>query len=332
MTPSELEQFLTFTISHKMPVLITGIPGIGKTDITHAACKSSNANLILSHPVVSDPTDYKGLPFAGSDGIAHFMPFGDLHKLIEAKEPTVFFLDDFGQAPISVQAACMQLILARQINGHKVSEHVTFIAATNRKEDKAGVTGILEPVKSRFVTIVQLEVNVDDWVKWALRNNMPTELIGFVRFRPTMLSDFKPTKSLTNSTSPRTLANVGRLQKDGLNKNFEMEVFTGAAGEAFAVEYLAFLQMYRELPSVDEIILNPDKAKVTKDPGCLCAVSSALAHRMNETNQDSIITYLDRLPTEIAVVTMKDAVAKDRSLSTTKSFIKWGASKGDLIL
>ena len=66
------------------------------------------------------------------------------------------FLDDLGQAPMSVQAAAMQLILARRINGFKISDKVIFMAATNRREDKAGVTGILEPVKSRFAWIVEL--------------------------------------------------------------------------------------------------------------------------------------------------------------------------------
>ena len=36
------------------------------------------------------------------------------------------------------------------------SDQVTFIACTNRKTDMAGVTGILEPVKSRFISISEL--------------------------------------------------------------------------------------------------------------------------------------------------------------------------------
>ncbi len=43
----------------------------------------------------------------------------------------VCLLDDLGQAPPAVQAAAMQLLLARRVNGHAVSDHVTFLAATN---------------------------------------------------------------------------------------------------------------------------------------------------------------------------------------------------------
>lgn len=333
MKSTELNNLLTFAIKNNFPVLIKGKPGIGKSDIVAQSCEDANAKLIISHPVVSDPTDYKGLPFADKDGKeAHFLPFGELNALINATESTVFFLDDLGQAPVSVQAACMQLILARRINGHKVSDKVTFIAATNRKEDKAGVSGLLEPVKSRFASIVELEVNTEDWVKWAIVNDMPVELLGFVRFKPDMLEKFEPTKDITNSISPRTVANVGKLQKSNLPKELEFEVFKGAAGEAFAAEYIAFLKIFRSLPDIDSIILNPKGAKVSNEPAILAALAQALAHKMSDQNIESICTYLDRLPAEISVVCMKDAITRKRDLTQTKAYVKWSVKNSNFII
>ena len=135
---SQLAESLKFAFLNNLNILIVGSPGIGKTDTVDQICKELNYDLIISHPVVSDPTDYKGFPFV-IDNKADFIPFGDLRQLIEAKKETVYFLDDLGQSPASVQAACMQLLLSRQINGHKISEKIRFVAATNRREDKAGV-------------------------------------------------------------------------------------------------------------------------------------------------------------------------------------------------
>ncbi len=335
MNASNLKELLCYAIEQNEPVLITGIPGIGKTDITHQASTEKDADLIVSHPVVNDPTDYKGLPFAEKNGeTAKFLPFGELNQLIHATKKTVFFLDDLGQAPPSVQAACMQLLLARRINGHKVSDNVVFIAATNRKEDRAGVSGILEPVKSRFSTIVELEVSVDDWVQWAIRNNMPIELISFVRFKPEYIlcEKFKPTKEMKNSPTPRTLSAVGRNQNKGLSKSFEKEFFKGAAGESFAVEYSAYLEMFRELPHVDEIIMNPKTAKVSTEPGVLCAISGALAAKMTEQTIDPIVTYLDRLPLEIATVAMQDGLTRNRNILFTKGYSSWSAKHGNILM
>lgn len=331
MKPSKLVEYLAFSIDKNLPVLVKGKPGIGKSDIVAQAACDAKAKLIISHPVVSDPTDYKGLPFPKSDGTADFLPFGDLNKIITAREKTVFFLDDLGQASPSVQAACMQLLLARRINGHKVSENVTFIAATNRRQDKAAVNGLLEPVKSRFNSIVELEVNAEDWVKWALINDMPTELIAFIRFKPDLLDQFEPTKDIINSPSPRTVAAVGKQQALGLPRDFEFEAFTGAAGEAFATDYRTFLKMFRELPSMEEIIMNPGGAPVPADPGTLCAISSALAHKMSDQNIGAICTYLDRLPQEISVACVSDATTKKRELCNNRAYIQWASDKSDLL-
>ena len=114
---------------------------------------------------MNDPTDYKGLPALPRPGDteATFIPFGELSRAINATRPTVWFFDDLGQASPAVQAACMQLVLARRINGHALPDCITFVACTNRRADRAGVSGILEPVKSRFVSIVNLEPDIDSW-------------------------------------------------------------------------------------------------------------------------------------------------------------------------
>jgi len=108
MKPSELSAFLSTTLNARLPILLKGAPGIGKTDIIKQACTAASQHLIISHPVVSDPVDYKGFPFV-IDNEAHFLPFGDLNQLIKTQTPTTYFLDDLGQAPASVQAAAMQL-------------------------------------------------------------------------------------------------------------------------------------------------------------------------------------------------------------------------------
>ncbi len=332
MRPTNIARYLAFAIENNFPVLVKGKPGIGKSDIVSQAATDANADLIISHPVVSDPTDYKGLPFPTQNGTAEFLPFGELNQLIHAEKKTVFFLDDLGQALPSVQAACMQLLLARQINGHRISDLVTILAATNRREDRAGVSGLLEPVKSRFASIVELEVDTEDWVKWAIANDMPTELIAFIRFRPQLLDNFEPSREIQNSPSPRTVAYVGKQQMAGLPEIFEFEAFKGAAGKGFAIEYKAFLKMFRELPSMDEIIFNPSSALVPGEPGAIYAISTALAQKMTDQNINPICQYLERLPFEYSVACMKDALARNRAIAQTKTFIKWSSDNSQDLL
>jgi hypothetical protein len=213
---SQATEFLSRYIEARIPVMLTGAPGVGKSSIVEAAAQAAGYDLILSHPVVSDPTDAKGLPWPAKDGeSASFLPFGELAQAIKATKPTVWFLDDLGQASPAVQASFMQLLLARQVNGHKLPDCVTFIAATNRRTDRAGVSGILTPVLSRFGAIIGIEANVDDWTRWALQAGMPAELVSFIRFRPNLLHVFDPQKAndMENFPCPRTWEYAGRAMQ-----------------------------------------------------------------------------------------------------------------------
>ena len=373
MKPNELKRTLTRCMNAGLPVLIKGQPGVGKSDIVAQVAAELGMNLILSHPVVSDPTDFKGMPAivnqsnkvfldvlreiaftattkkefnmkdlfksmveplgktCDDDGVrAEFLPFGDLYRLVNAEVPTIAFLDDLGQAPACVQAAAMQLILARRVNGHKISDHVVFVAATNRRQDKAGVTGILEPVKSRFATIYELTPDEGDWTEWAFQNNMPGKLIAFAHFRPGLLTSFKPTSDITNSPCPRTFANAGKLINVGLD---DIETLSGAVGEGAAVEMMGFFKYWNELPNLTALIADPDKADVPTEPAALYAVVTGLVEKATATNIERIFKYAKRLPKDFSILLGRDCIRrdKDKKIQNTKAFIKWAVDNKDVL-
>ena len=332
MRASALTQVLSLCIAARKPVLIKGAPGVGKSDIVSNAAIAAGAELVIFHPVVSDPTDFKGLPGIVND-CAEFLPYGELRKLIEATGPTIAFFDDLGQAPMSVQAAAMQLLLAREINGHKISDFVTFVAATNRREDKAGVAGLLEPVKSRFATIIQLDVDVDDWINWALAQNLPVEVIGFIKMRPELLHKFAASADLVNSPCPRTVANLASLFQLGLPKEVEMETYTGTVGEPFAAEFLGFVRIFRELVPPDMILLDPDNVAIpTSKPAVMYAMCLALARKATENNMERVLRYANRLPAEFNVLLVRDAIRNNAAVTTTKAFMDWAAKNSSVML
>jgi hypothetical protein len=323
--PTQLRALLAKTIPAKLPVLITGAPGIGKTDCEAQACAEAGAENIIMHPVVKDPTDFKGMPWV-TDGGAAFIPFSDLERLINASKLTACFLDDLGQATPAVQAAAMQLILGRQIDGHRISDHVVFIAATNRRGDRAGVSGILEPVKSRFSTIVELVPDLNDWCVWAVGADIAPEIIAFLRFRPELFSDFKPTADLTNCPSPRTWHHISRLLSLALPRELQIPAIQGAVGEGAGVEFVAFLRIWSEMVSPDLVLTAPDTAAIPTEPSALYALTTAIAMRVEMQSMMRYCRYLERLCSqdrdEFAAVSMKTALAREPKLSNTPAYVK----------
>lgn len=329
MKASQLKGELVKSIKAGLPIFIKGAPGIGKSDIIAQVAKELEADLLINHPVVSDPTDFKGLPGVVNNK-AEFLPFGDLRKLIEAKKLTICFLDDLGQAPAVVQAAAMQLLLNRSVNGHKVSDHVVFVAATNRREDMAGVTCILEPVKSRFASIVELTVDVDDWIEWAMNNEIRPEVIGFIHFRPELLNKGEATRDIVNHPCPRTIVFLSKLIDAGITS---IEMYSGAIGQGAAAEFSGFLRIYKELPNINEILMEPETAPVPEQPASLYAVVAALVNRLSSKNAQNIMIYAERLPADFSVLLIKDCIRKDSSIITkTKQFSLWAKNHKDILL
>ena len=338
VSPSQLITLLSAAIPSRLPILITGAPGVGKSDIVSMAAESCGAELILSHPAVADPTDAKGLPWPKADkDEATFLPFGELARALKATVPTVWFLDDLGQATPAVQASFMQLILARRVNGHVLPDCVTFVAATNRRADRAGVSGILEPVKSRFATIVELHPDIESWCNWAFGASIPATLIAFLRFRPDLLSDFKPSADMSNSPMPRTWASLAKLEALSLPQQVELAAMAGAVGDGPAAEYIAFRRMFQSLTSVDAILLDPKGCKLPTAPNELYAVCTALASKATEQNLSRVGIVATRLMDagrgEFSALLMKDCIRRNPKLQYTDAFIRLASSPvGDLFL
>ena len=320
---TQLAKILAVAISASMPTLVVGAPGVGKTDAIEAAAHEAGCALIISHPVVSDPTDAKGFPCADGEGGAKFLPYGDLRAALEAKQPTLWFLDDLGQASPAVQASFMQLLLARRIGGHVLPDCITFAAATNRRQDRAGVAGILEPVKSRF-TILNLEPSLPEWCAWALKNGVPPLLVAFLRARPDLLSDFKPTADVSNSPNPRNWARAGKWM--GLvSEDLRMATLEGCVGVGAAGEFLSFLGMAEAFIDPAKIIADPEHAPIPPNLSVRHAVCAALAHLATDSNFAAIVTYSRRMSDaglgEFATLLISDAIKRHPTLAQHPGYV-----------
>lgn len=326
MRPAQLQKFLTKMITAKMPVLIQGSPGIGKTDIVNQASKQANADVLCVYCATSDPMDPKGMPatWMNKDGqqVADFLPFGYMNKIIKADSPLVVFLDDLGQAPPAVQAAFMNLILARRTgDGTKISDHVVFVAATNRRQDKAGVSGILEPVKSRFASIVELECSIEDWIDWAIGEKLDIRGITFVKFRGmNVLNNFRPSLDIENSPSPRTVTQA--LKMLPLLDDDEMfEGLAGACGKAWADEFTGYCRILKKIPNPDQIKTNPDMVEIPTESHICFALTLNLGRMVSVATADNVISYMMRMQPDYWSVFIKVALASCPDISQTAAYI-----------
>jgi len=337
MKASQLEVILEVAIKNNFPVLIKGKAGVGKTDITTQStsrCIHTDGlpfDLMVVHPVVQDPTEPGGIPWV-INGEVHKLPFANMRRMINATRPLVVLIDDLGQAAISTQAAYMQVILQRELDGQPISPFVRFVAATNRKEDRAGVAGILDPLLSRFYGIHELDLNIEDWCSWAWKYNMPASLISFAQFDKDLLLESKPSKDMENVPTGRTYASAGKQQNAGIPKGMDFYIYKGAAGEVFATKYISYCNIYLQLPTVGEIENDPLGTRMPMNLSEQYALMNNISAAMTVKNARPLMQYLTRMPAELMAAAMVNAGKRNVSLMTSPEYTQWAIKNANYML
>jgi hypothetical protein len=299
----------------KQPVFIWGGPGLGKSSIVKKLAAVRSIPLQDVRALLLDPVDLRGLPYV-ADGRSKWA----IPDFLPADGAGILFLDELNAAPAMVQAAFYQLVLDRRLGEYTLPDGWVIIAAGNRDGDRAHTTRMPTPLRNRFVHL-DFEVDAQEWSEWAIGAGIRPEVIAFIRFRPQLLSVFD--REANAFPSPRSWEFVSRILDSGPDASVEHEMFAGTVGTGAATEFSGFLRMFRELPNIDAILLNPSGEPVPDSPAAQYAVASALAHRASDTNFDRICLYLDRLPTEFRVLSVRDATLRDQKIKYTAGYTKW---------
>jgi len=324
MKPSFVFSALRSLVRAKQPVFLWASPGVGKSALCKQLATSMNLQLQDLRALLLDPVDLRGLPHLGSDGRAQWA----IPEFLPKDGAGILFLDELNAAPAMVQASCYQLVLDRKIGEYTLPDGWAIIAAGNRDSDRAVTTRMPTPLRNRFVHI-EFDVDMQEWCEWAIRSGVRPEVIAFIRFRPECLHDFS--KDANAFPSPRSWEFVSRILDAKPDPEVEHELFAGAVGLGAATEFSGFLKMFRELPSIDAILMNPLKERVPENVAAQFAISSALSRRASDENFDRICQYLKRLPTEFNIMCVRDASLHAPEIITTAAYVAWGVENHSVI-
>jgi ATPase family associated with various cellular activities (AAA) len=315
MKASSVSAALKSLIAARQPAFIWGPPGIGKSAIIARLASSLSLSLRDIRALLLDPVDLRGLPYVAEGRSKWATP-----EFLPAEGAGILFLDELNAAPAMVQAAFYQLVLDRRLGEYTLPDGWIIVAAGNRDADRAHTTRMPTPLRNRFVHL-DFEVDAEEWSEWAIGAGLRPEVIAFIRFRPPLLSAFD--RDANAFPSPRSWEFVSRILDSSPDANVEHEMFAGTVGTGAATEFSGFLRMFRELPNIDAILLNPAAEPVPDSPAAQYAVASALAHRASDTNFDRICLYLDRMPTEFRVLSVRDATLRDQKIKYTAGYTRW---------
>jgi hypothetical protein len=324
LKPSQVSNALEYCLNARQPVTLWGEPGIGKSQLVQQTAQRLGLACQDVRAVLLDPVDLRGLPHVNGDGRAHWA----IPEFLPRDGNGILFLDELNRAPQLVQNACLQLVLDRKVGEYTLPDGWRIVSACNRESDGGGVTRMSSALSSRF-THINVECDLDDWCKWALTSGIEPVVIAFLRFRPELLHQFD--RHVRAFPSPRTWSFVSGITAQKPSTDIELALVAGSVGHGAAIDYMSFLRLYRSLPSIDAILLNPTGSPVPNEASTLYAVSSALARRAQPGNFGRVIQYLDRLPVEFGVMGVRDATTRDAQLTSTPEFTNWAVQHSDVV-
>src|SRR5271166_3930175 len=173
-------------MAHQHSVLLLSGPGVGKSDVVYqsaAAAKLPCRSLVGTQIA---PEDVSGIPrIVGERSV--FCPPRVL--LPEKPDPFCLFLDELPACTPDIQKAFYSLLLERRIGEHPLPAGTWVVAAGNRIEDRSLVRALSSALVNRVI-MLQVRVDVEEWLTWARGQYLRPEVIAFIEANPQLL--FRP--------------------------------------------------------------------------------------------------------------------------------------------
>lgn len=327
-------------------VLLVGPPGCAKTARIHAVAEKCGRRVIVMRAAMSERVDFAGAMVPDTkSGVTRALPLDLFHELQNTTESILLFVDDLGQAPLDVQSALM-----KWFDEGVLSPTVLIWGATNRAGDKAGVRALHEALRSRFGPKFeipsQIEVSpgkwepvredpsgapmlgtwedeVAGWCEWAMDQGAPAEVIAWHRStNGRTLYQWKPSANAAVSMPDyRAWERVISMWNKGLRS---MNVISSVIGKPVAAEFLVFARLADQLPTPDQVWMDPMGARMPEDSSALFLVASMLAAAVDDQTADAAALYLARMPRVYGALLARDMYKKlGAKLSKSKEWNSW---------
>jgi hypothetical protein len=192
-------------MAHEQSFLLLSPPGVGKSEMVYQAAAEANlpCRSLLGTQIA--PEDVSGIPrIVGERSV--FCPPRVL--LPERPEPFCLFLDELPACAPDVQKAFYSLLLERRLGEHALPTGTWVVAAGNRSQDRALVRSLSSALINR-VAILNVRVDVAEWLDWAEAHGLRPEVRGFISYMPDALMRPVPDQPVPFST-PRAWTLLSR--------------------------------------------------------------------------------------------------------------------------
>lgn len=325
-------------IQRRLVPMIHGSPAIGKSDLVRQIAKKFNLKVIDERLSTADPTDLTGLPFIDKErNKASYYPFetypvegdelptevNEKGEVIHKYAGWLVFLDELPSALASTQSAAFKLILDRMVGQRKLHRHVAIVTAGNTEDDGAIVNPLPTPLQSRMINF-KVVPNLKEWLKYALPLGLDYRISSYLEYRPDDFYAFDPNHDDMTFSAPRTWSFLNQLIGNNYPVNSDtLPLIAGTISEAVGRQFVAFVKYFDEIPKMANIVNDPLNAKMPENPSVIYALAGAISEHATDKNMDKLMQYIERMPMEFQVVTLRQIFGRKVDLASLQCVDTW---------
>ena len=180
---------LALAITAKLPVVLWGMPGSGKTSMVVALAKALSLPIEVVVGSIREPSDFAGLPVVRESG-TWLAPPRWAQRLHQAGKGIVF-LDELTTAPPAVQAAMLRVVLEKAVGDLQLPAGVSIVAAANPPQIAADGWDLASPLANRLIHL-DWEITAAD-IAEGFVEGFP--LVDVLKFQPSTLAEVAAAKA-----------------------------------------------------------------------------------------------------------------------------------------
>jgi hypothetical protein len=301
------------TVGKDVTIIGRGEPGIGKSSMLKVLQSMyPDYEVAYIDCTLLDLGDF-ALPFtevAGSMKVTKFAP--NARFKMHTDKPVIVMLDEIGKAMKAVKNVLLTLMLEHRVGDNYLPKGSYVFGTSNLTSD--GVGDMLEAhARNRICEVKVRKPDYDEWIEWALKNDIAPEVIAWVKQFPHALASytdpsqkdnpyiFNPTKAGQNAVvTPRSLEKASHIakQRERLGDSLTISLLSGTIGESASRDMQAFFTVVDKLPTWDAVIANPATAKMPDDTVAKCILVFSAIARVEKETLSKWLTYAKRMDME----------------------------------
>jgi len=292
---NDLYSLLKESLKHHNNILISGAPGVGKSEITYQVCQDLGLKLYETRLYELGETA-AGLPILDKENkrMDFAKPFW-FEDVLEGNYDALFF-DDFHQVVQAIQKYLYRTLTSRMLHNYQLPENIKIIVAGNFELDSANSSPIQSPIMSRFDLAIKYEPSIDNFLKWASSNKkFDTRVLAFLKAHPDLLYTPDPPTS-EMFPCPRTWEYVSKE----ISVSNKPDLVPGIVGPRAGGIFQEFWSLLDKEPE-DILKIEPNELEAQEQVAATFILAKYYISnfRRNEQVTDRILNYISKFPSDI---------------------------------